>query len=163
MLRVLIEWGEFTDESYLDEISIDYEEANLKEITRGTRLTLSGLRKIWKEEDYEELHARLSRLISPFNDVEDFEVILEVPGFPQLSGAVEPPELVLKPRYLLRGNLDRNGRFGGEWSIDGKKEEKLSNLQLGGEGRKPLCGPFEVEIRAWDRDQEGLEPISQRD
>ena len=36
---VLIEWGEFTDESYLDEISIDYEEANLKEITQGTRLT----------------------------------------------------------------------------------------------------------------------------
>ena len=159
---VMIEWGEFTDESYLDEISIDYEETNLKEITRGTQLTLAGLRKTWKQEDYEELYARLSRLISPFHDVKEFEITLEVPAFPHLSGVVEPPELVLKPRYLLRGNLDGNGRFRGEWSTDGKKEERLSNLQLGGEGRKPLCGPFEVEIRAWDRDQEGLEPISQR-
>lgn len=60
------------------------------------------------------------------------------------------------------GNLDENGKFRGEWIVDGKREEKLRNYQLGGEGTKPICGPFEVEIRGWDRDQGGLEPISRR-
>jgi len=159
---VLLEWGEFDDDSYLDEISIDYEESLLRDMEHGTRLTLDCLRKTWEEDDYKRLHARLSRLISPFDDVTDFDIHLEIPAYPHRSGRIEPPELILQPKYLLRGTLDEQGRFSGEWRVDGKKRDPFKNRKLGGKNVTPLCGPFEVEIRGWDRDRHGLEPISER-
>jgi len=159
---VLLEWGRFDDESYLDEITIDYELHPLPDLKRGTRLTLEGLRKVWEKEDYEELHARLSRLISPFNDVTDFSIFLDIPAHPEFSGEVQPPELILKPKYLLKGTVDENGFFTGELQVDGKRHKKFPKHKLGERDSEPVCGPFEVEIRAWDRDREGLEPISER-
>ncbi|MCD4727622.1 MAG: ATP-binding protein [Pirellulales bacterium] len=159
---VLLEWGQFDDDSYLDEISIDYEESHLRNMKPGTRLTLDCLRKTWEEKDYNEVHARLSRLISPFQDVTDFDIHLEIPAFPQLSGRIEPPELILQPKYLLRGKLDKQGRFSGELRVDGKKRDTFKNRKIGGKNVTPPCGPFEVEIRGWDRDRRGLKPISER-
>ncbi len=159
---VLLEWGRFDDESYLDEITIDYELHPLPDLERGTRLTLEKLRKVWEKEDYEELHARLSRLISPFNDVTDFNIFLDIPAHPEFSGEVQPPELILKPKYLLKGTVDEKGFFTGELQVDGKRHRKFPRHKLGERDSEPVCGPFEVEIRAWDRDREGLEPISER-
>ena len=159
---VLLEWGQFDDDSYLDEISIDYEESHLRDMEHGTRLTLDCLRKTWEEEDYKDLHARLSRLISPFDDVAEFDIHLEIPAHPPLSGRIEPPELILQPKYLLRGRLDEQGRFSGEWNVDGKKRDTFKKRKLGGRNVTPPCGPFEVEIRGWDRDRHGLEPIGER-
>jgi len=159
---VLLEWGRFDDGSYLDEISIDYEETQLKDLKEGTRLTLGSLRKRWEEEDFEQLHARLSRLISPFDDVHEFAIHLEIPSFLHLSGRVEAPELILRPKYMLRGALDKEGRFSGQCEVHGKRKATFTNRKLGGANAKPLCGPFEVEIRGWDRDRAGLEPIGKR-
>jgi signal transduction histidine kinase len=159
---VLLEWGKFSDESYLDEIRIDYEVRKRLDFNHGTRLMLKGLRKSWSDQDYEELHARLSRLISPFNDIKDFTINLDIPKRPDLSGEVRPPEFILQPRYMLKGILDKEGIFDGEMLIDGKTRRKLDRKKIGGKTGKPLCGPFEVEVRAWDRDREGLQPISER-
>ena len=67
-VTVLFDWGRFDDESYLDEISIDYETVPLPNLQHGTKLELSDLhaRKHWAEDDFRSLHNRLSRLISPF-------------------------------------------------------------------------------------------------
>jgi signal transduction histidine kinase len=130
--------------------------------TEGTRLTIEGLRRgAWNEENFERLHQRLSRLISPFRDIHDFEIVLDIPSRPQLSGVVEPPELLLKPRYQLQGQLYANGEFDGSIVIDGKKTSMKRSVGRGDE--QPSCGPFEVEIRAWDRDREGLQPIATRE
>jgi len=161
-VRVVLEWGRFGDDNYLDDIKIEYEQSSLRNIEHGTRLTLEGLRKIWEEEDYKHLHARLSRLISPFDDVAEFDIHLEIPAFPQFSGRIEPPGLILRPKYLLRGKLDKQGRFSGELRLDGKKRNTFNNQKLGDKNVTPRCGPFEVEIRGWDRDRDGLEPISER-
>jgi len=158
---VLLEWGRFDDESYLDEITINYELHPLPNLERGTCLTLEGLRKVWVKENYEELHARLSRLISPFNDVTDFSIFLDIPAHPEFSGEVQPPKLILKPKYLLKGTVDTNGFFTGELQVDGKRHRKFPEYKLSKRDSEPVCGPFEVEIRAWDRDREGLEPISE--
>lgn len=161
-VSVLLDWGKFDDESYLDEITIDYEVVPVVDMDHGTRLTLDEVRKIWKESDYEELFARLSRLMSPFEDVTDFKINLEIPGYPQFSGEVQPPELILSPKYLLKGKLNTNGNFTGELLVDGTKRKKYTNHKIGDRDSAPLCGPFEVEIRAWDRDPEGLGPIVER-
>lgn len=159
---VLLEWGDFRESQYLDEVEMTYEVRPVPDLDYGTRLTLEKLRKVWSENDYEELHSRLSRLISPFDDVKEFVIYLSVPTHPQLSGEVQPPELILKPKYLLRGSVNAEGQFSGEVQVDRAVVETLNARKLGGKDGKPECGPLEVEIRAWDRDQEGLQPIIER-
>lgn len=159
---VLINWGIFAEESYLDEVTIDYEVGHATDLKHGTRLTLDVLRKEWSKDEYEQLYARLSRLISPFNDVTDFKIVLDIPGYPQYSGEVQPPQLILKPKYLLTGKLNKKGFFTGKILLDGKVYAKIPHKKVGGKDAVPACGAFEVEVRAWDRDREGLEPIAER-
>lgn len=160
---VIINWGVFNDpkvDRYLDEIELDYEVRKTDGSSHGTILTLETLRKkVWKEADFEHLRARLTRLISPFREVSDFSIVLNIPGFPQHSGVVEPPELILQPRYLLEGKLNSNGTFTGEIKLDGKSQKSFSSHRIGHENTKLSCGPFDIEVRAWDRDREGLDPL----
>ena len=155
-----------TDPSYLDEVEIDYEPCSLDGIKHGTKLVIMNLhvRKQWQEDDFEELHDRLSRLISPFsnrsgqNEISDFTIDLSVPGYPSLTGTIEPHELTRHPKYKLSGKLNENGAFTGDMSVDGEHHHTYKSIPLGDKGEKVNCGQFEIEIRAWDRDREGLEP-----
>lgn len=160
-VTVLLEWGKFDENSYLDEVEIQYEVRPLPEIKHGTTLTLLGLRakKDWDNEDFNELHNRLSRLISPFKKVKDFSIVLTIPGFPELTGEVSPHDLIQKPPYRLNGTLDSEGMFSGEMIINGKKIKTFENHQLGDKGESVGCGGFSIELRAWDRDRDGLAPL----
>jgi signal transduction histidine kinase len=158
-VRVCTNWGDFEETSFLDDIKITYEIGPIPDLPRGTRITLQGLRKSWEAKDFEELHSRLSRLISPFDEVRGFRVLLDIPSYPELSGSVEPPELILKPKYVLRGSLDKDGRMAAEFELEGSVTERIPSLKLGAREQKPTCGPFSFEIRAWDRDREGLQPL----
>jgi len=159
---VLLHWGRFTDESYLDEIEIDYEVRRARDNQHGTTLILEQLRKTdWGEKDFERLHARLTRLISPFQEISDFRILLNIPDYPQYSGEVQPPELILKPKYVLKGKLDDDGCFTGNILVDRQERKSFLSHKITGGNAKPLCGSFEVEVRAWDRDREGLGPLSE--
>jgi signal transduction histidine kinase len=166
-VTVLLEWGKFSDDSYLDEVSIDYEVRPLPDLGHGTTLTLITLhaRKHWTEEDFKSLHNRLSRLISPFQnkagaaEVSDFEIDLQIPAFPALTGKVEPHGLTKEPKYRLTGTLSDQGLFNGSVDIDGKQAKAFKDIPLGDKGEPVACGPFEVEIRTWDRDRPGLTPF----
>jgi len=165
-VTVLLDWGRFGDESYLDEITIDYDIVALPDLEHGTRLELSNLhaRKHWTEDDFRSLHTRLSRLISPFetdrakSDVATFQIELQIPGYPELTGKVEPHELTGKPKYRLTGRLSPEGVFTGVMETDGKTTKTFSAKKLGGKDEAVHCGALEVEIRAWDRDRPGLSP-----
>lgn len=159
---VLFDWGAFDDESYLDEVEVAWEERQSLDLRRGTRLTLDGLRQKWGEDDYRELHSRLSRLISPFREVTDFVIELHIPGHPEWSGQVQPPVLLANPRYQLNGAVDEDGFFDGTLMHDGTIVKQITRKKLVGTGEVPGCGPFSAEIRAWDRDREGLDPIATR-
>lgn len=162
VVRVLLNWGRFTDESYLDDIEVEYEMESDNATPPGTRLTIEAVRPgVWSDEAFGRLSARLSRLISPFDDINDFEIFLEVPGHPEISGKVRPPELLLKPKYQFTGRVDSAGVFSGTVAIDGTTRE--IGKPLGRPDETPTCGAFEVEVRAWDRDREGLEPIAARE
>ena len=164
-VSVLIDWGLFDDESYLEEISLDYSITDLPNMPHGTKLELTDLhsRKHWTEEDFRSLHNRLSRLISPFetkglSEVTNFEIELVIPGFTDLTGRVEPHELTSKPKYRLTGTVSDGGEFSGKILIDGKVRKRFSRKKLAGKDEIVSCGAFEVEIRAWDRDRPGLSP-----
>lgn len=154
---VLLEWGDFDDNSYLDEIQITYESIESKN-KNGTTLTIEGLdkKKSWDEEDYSALHRRLSRLISPFNEVKNYSITLDIPIFPEFTGEVETHELTTKPKYKLKGSLTKNGLVTADLFVDDKKHKSYLKHKVSGEGETVSCGEFEFEIRAWDRDIAGL-------
>lgn len=165
-VTVLLDWGRFDDESYLDEITLQYEIGPLPHLQHGTILELSNLhaRKHWVEEDFRSLHNRLSRLISPFegdsgqSEVPHFEINLSIPGYPDLTGRVHAHELTSKPKYRLLGSLSPEGVFHGQIEFDGRKGKRFDR-KLSDKDEIVSCGPFEVEIRAWDRDRPGLSPF----
>lgn len=169
-VSVLLNWGSFTDDSYLDEVTVDYQVEALPRFVHGTRLSLINLhaRRHWLEDDFESLHTRLSRLVSPFQkhdgelEVSDFDIDLHIPGYPLLTGRVEPHKLTSDPKYRLTGALSDTGHFDGQVAIDGKVVKRLQNRPLGSKGETVGCGPFAVEIRAWDRDRPGLTPYMVR-
>lgn len=159
---VIIDWGIFDDDSYLDDIEIEWEESDPQSLTHGTRITMEALRKKWNENDFRTLHSRLTRLISPFKNVHDFDILLEVPGYADYSGEVSPPDMIMKPRYKLLGHLDEDGCFSGDIKIDDSNIEKFDKQRLREKNQPVCCGPFTVEIRAWDRDTESLRPFAEQ-
>jgi signal transduction histidine kinase len=169
-VSVLISWGRFDDESYLDDIELEYQLMPIPELRHGTVLLIDNLtkRKYWDEDAFQTLHNRLSRLISPFttpsgkNELNDFAIELRVPGFPQFTGRVEPHALTRKPRYRLAGAISQDGLFSGRIEFEGRPHKEFTRRRLGAATELPSCGAFEVEIRAWDRDRPSLAPFMQK-
>lgn len=159
-VTVLLEWGRFDDDSYLDGVEITYDSVDRPNTDSGTTLTVEGLhlRKVWEEEDFKALHDRLSRLISPFAEVNDFKIELNIPNHPELTGEVEPHSLTKKPRYRLSGSLSEDGTLDAVFEFGGQEEKTFQQHKIGGKNERVGCGAFEFEIRAWDRDREGLAP-----
>lgn len=156
----LFDWGAFDDNSYLDEVQVGYEEKSVVMPAHGTRLTMEKVRKQnWTRDDFEKLHSRLARLLSPFEEVQDFRIELEIPNNLDLSGQIEPPELLHRPKYQLNGSVSASGTFTGRLRIDGKNFKEYKQQKLAKKDERPLCGGFTVEIRGWDRDREGLSSL----
>jgi len=160
-VTVRINWECFDEASYLDEVDLDYEIGDEPRIPHGTVITLNGVdkKKSWAERDYVTLHERLSRLMSPFEEIADFSIHLEIPDYPDLTGAVEPHSLTADPKYRLVGTLSADGIFNGRVLVDGAEAKNFVDLSLGKKGESVTCGEFELEIRAWDRDRRSMAPL----
>lgn len=162
-VSVLLNWGRFTDDAYLEDVQLEYSTGKISDLPQGTRLTVEGLApNVWSEQTYRKVHSRLSRLISPFDDVSGFSIELQIPSHPELSGPIEPPPAISEPKYFMRGKVDVEGKLSGEILVDGALTKRLDLQQLLEKGRKPACGAFDFEVRAWDRDREGLEPLAKK-
>jgi signal transduction histidine kinase len=108
-----------------------------------------------------------------------FEVELALPeAFSDLSSKVEAPVILKHPHYVIRGSSDGNGSFkiqyrvlaeGAEETItgqfvrvrDAKGKFELRELTDEQSQEKPTdtrpieCGPIDLELRIWDRDELG--------
>ena len=160
-VAVLLEWGAFDDESFLEDIEITYDVTKMPTLSHGTVLTIEGVhqKKVWAEEDFENLHYRLSRLISPFEEIDDFKINLDVPYFPEFTGVVESHPLTRKPKYKFTGRLSGDGVIDAVLKIDRRIHRKYESHSIAATNEKVECGAIEFEIRAWDRDREGLSPL----
>jgi signal transduction histidine kinase len=68
--------------------------------------------------------------------------------------------LLAHPRYQLYGAVDNEGFFDGVLRYDNAIKKRFKHHGLGGAGESPLCGAFTTEIRVWDRDRDGLDPLA---
>lgn len=162
-VSVFLTWGDFSDSAYLDDVKLSYSVGPAIGLSRGTRLTIEGVSaEKWDAAAFARVHSRLSRLISPFEEVLGFEIDLSIPGYPEISGIVETPQAIQSPKYRMAGRLGDDGLLNAVVEVDGQDSRKIENQQLFHAGLVPSCGAFEFEIRAWDRDRDGLEPIARK-
>ena len=148
-----------------------------KEREHGTILRMTGLKQKWGDKQFEDLRRALARLISPkATKDEDFVIEFDLPSeFFQFSSRVEAPEILKYPHYLVSGCISGDGNYNFHCEI---RADGVSSLFKGrflrvknAKGRYELrgiegdetpkdfqvinCGPLEVELRVWDRDDLG--------
>lgn len=188
----LFDWTQFDDEEkFLDEIKIETLQRKPIEITsdnkkvpagffkgekseHGTVLKMSGLRNSWDEMSFLALQRGLSRLVSPFSEVDGFDIKISAPSpFQKFSKSVEPPQAVKYPHYTVSGTISDAGMVdltytvlaGGDpvkvlgriVPVDDGRWEFLDSNADGDDAnfRSPACGALDIELRIWDRDDLG--------
>ena len=146
----------------------------------GTRLRIYSLKGQWDESRVSDLKDNLARLISPFSAVGDFNILLS--GFDNTQTEeveIESPEFLSKPKYSIRGNVDKNGNVNGTYRfnpiVEGSSREKELTLTWGQihdiiqdptrfqySSEVAHCGPFSFEIRAWDIATDDTQEIAEK-
>ena len=134
-------WADFRGTSKLSNVPVRWEHTRDGGGEPGTKLVLSGLREtdVWRDEDkLRELQRKLSAMISPFEEVRDFQVQIEVDGKP------------LKLAEIAR-RLRETAQLRYSFDFDGKR------LQVRGYGRLNYFRPGRK------RDQQVLADINTKD
>ena len=175
-----VSWAEIAAANDLNACEIKFQKCHqntLKNKT-GTLVKVPLLKAGWGEEKVGELKDQLSRLISPFSQLDDFEIRLALPGENEAEPVeLKPAEFLSKPPYLFKGTVGKFGALTGTYDylpLNGKGRTLEVKKQLqneyneeggGGGSKKEIeCGPFDFEIRVWDMDKDAVtfQEISQR-
>ncbi len=187
---VLFDWRVFDDDdAYLDDIAIawqqteptvlvpggvsealwpDREPPSAERLLRGTLLRMTSLRTAWGSGELRKLSNGLSRLVSPFlfeqqrERPDAFSIRLDVPPLPELSGPVEPPEALRNPHYTLRAHVDALGAYTATMTVRGRESPIVRDGRVVFDDRPPASGPFDVELRVWDRDAGSMSELAGR-
>ena len=80
---IAFSWGDFRESTSLGEVPVEFEKNQVRGKRHGTKLILSGLRdrEEWRAKEHVlELQRKLSGMLSPFEEVNNFRVHLEVDG-----------------------------------------------------------------------------------
>ena len=90
----------------------------------------------WDDKSIEDLKEHLSRIISPFQKMEDFNVWIKPPGEKSSRVKIESPEFLSNPPYRIKGQIDKDGNldhYTYQFSKPGQKRRELSDdVQLWG-------------------------------
>ena len=137
----------------------------------GTLVKVHALRNEWDRKKCEELEDNLSRLISPFQEVDDFAVHLSIAanGAPPSETTVSSPPFFAKPKYSICGEANDAGDVNAIYRFrainTNQRRDREVNLpwrQVDGSEDHATCGPFSFDIRAWDISQDGTHEIAER-
>ncbi len=156
-IRALFDWDAFDgDETMLSDVRSPWDLRPPEWIeNHGTVLRLSGLRTRWNERLFRRLCTRLSRLVSPFDDVGGFRIQIESDEFPDYAGPITAGYLAEAPYSL-------------EMTFDGASSVLVT--LGGGKGARHqwpgpemlTCGPVRVRLYAFDLETEALAKIGPR-
>lgn len=180
-LHAKMDWNSFMESSNVSDCQITLEvllpEKSVFNPT-GTVIRIRNLTSEWSKETVDELRDNLSRLISPFKQVEQFSIRLISP-FYDAPVEIKPTDLIENPVYKISGEVDSSGRISWYYNFE-PKNKALTPKQKSGiiewdEARKGFninvilndqnisqytAGAFSFEIRAWDLDNDSMDDLT---
>ena len=167
--RVYVQWSDFEEAQYLDDVEIRIETAKVCEPS-GTRLTINGNDEhlaSWDEKQFNKLQYELKKLKSPVSTVlsdDEFPINLTVNGFPKtenIKEAMAPFPIFELFDYKISGTVSASGASSLVYSSQKPRnttEEKLSLKPV-----KPTgCGELNIDIRVYDRDPMSIQALIKR-
>lgn len=133
---VRINWHEFAQHRYMDEVPVDIRESErpiFKEGETGSQIMISGLRGTWTRGEVRRLWRNVKSISSPIKAPEQFDVKLALPGQQEwLSGLLDTPEFLDRAMWRFVFKFE-DGRF--EWEYE---FHPLPGIKI--EGRKLTSG-----------------------
>lgn len=167
---LLVEWNTFEAATYLDDVEILIETAEVSEPS-GTRLTMTGDGELlgeWNRKQFDKLRFELKKLISPvsaaisdeLND-DEFRIRLEVDGFPDVQDVTETiePYLIFDLfDYRITGRIGADGKGALTYSLQKARNTTEDNIRFDA-GAPTGCGELVFDIRVYDREKEAIESL----
>jgi signal transduction histidine kinase len=150
-------WDEFdNDTRMLSEVKNRWQIRPASEIAKkGTILRMTGLRTTWNERMFRRLCTRLTRLRSPFAELDSFAIRIDSDEFPQYSGELRSDILERAP-YRIDAVFDGQQRI--EVNLNGARSVEHTWNGHGDLG----CGPVRVRLFAFDLETEAVARIGPR-
>lgn len=178
--QLVVDWDEVTSQARFDGCGVEIREISGDEALEntGVRIRIYGLKSEWEENAFSDLEENLGRLLSPFSRDDDFQIFLTSPVEADSEPIrVDVPEFLSKPKYAIRGHADEDGCVHSKYTfspmVNGKPREASLSLtwrEIRTESpnpsrlneRRPGCGAFDFEIRAWDIGSVDTQEIADR-
>ena len=163
---VYVEWGNFEDAEYLDEVEILIETAEVSE-PPGTQLTMNGDDELfaeWNQKQFDKLRFELKKLKSPVSAAlrdDEFRINLTVNGFPDVEDVAETiePFLIFDLfDYKIAGKISTDGKGTLTYSSQKARNtiEEIIQFDAGG---PTDCGELDIDIRVYDRDKDAIDSL----
>ncbi len=173
-ITAFFDWRTLETAENMDDCNIilSYEPNNVfseNENKTGTIIRIQKLRSKWTKTEIEDLISELSRLINPFEIVNDFSISLKSSYYDD-AVTIKSNELINQPLYKIYGTVSDQGDVIWSYKNDSGKKQRLSNgiVHWGAENYdlieddKYICGRFSFEIRAWDLDPASISQLNGR-
>ena len=164
--EVYIDWGDFEDSEYLDDIEILVESSETSE-PMGTRLTMFGEESQltdWNQRQFNKLRFELRRLKSPvgmaLND-DDFHINLKVSGFSEvddITETIEPYPIFDLFDYRVSGSISSGGTGNLAYSMQKIRNAPAETIPFDF-GKATECGDIFLDIRVYDRDKASIDSL----
>jgi signal transduction histidine kinase len=145
------DWDDFDDDLLLlSEVKSRWELRPATVLQKhGTVLRISRPRAIWNERMFRRLSTRLSRLRSPYRQIDDFTIRIDSDEFPQYSGE-------LRADFLDRARYRIEARFDGDQTVDINVNGSKSVEHLWNGISDLRCGPVKVRIFGFDLESNAI-------
>lgn len=176
-MEAFFDWSLFNEIDRIDDCQMELK--TLDDIKNtGTTIIIQNLNENWdSSEKIADLMNELSRLITPFEVINDFDI--KVTALDDTEGvSVKPKSFIDKPTYKIVGEVDANGSIKYKYSFEdgSKKRENEDTIDWKSDNYKDnadllstdkrlkeyRAGSFSFELRAWDMDSDSLQSISDR-
>ena len=166
---VYVEWKNFEDAQYLDDVEILIETAEVCE-SPGTRLIINGdeeLLTVWDKKQFNRLRFELKKLISPVDSTlsdDNFSINIAISGFPDtedIAESVDPYPIFELFDYRITGRISADGNGTLLYSLQKIRNITDENIHINFD--KPTgCGELVFDIRVYDRDKDAIDALIQR-
>ncbi|MDY0263496.1 sensor histidine kinase [Syntrophotalea acetylenica] len=170
---LLVEWNTFEAATYLDDVEILIETAEVSEPS-GTRLTMTGDGELlgeWNQKQFDKLRFELKKLISPVsaaisdevND-DEFRISLEIDGFPDVQDVtetIEPYPIFDLFDYRITGRIGADGKGALTYSLQKARNTTEDKIRFDA-GGPTGCGELVFDIRVYDREREAIDSLLER-